>query len=195
MHGVRTFVLLCVASTWVAPPFDAQVSAPGSIEIRLATGSDLEKQGRAQLERILAKWDLSRWFFTHTVQIQSGVIPHSHPVLTLNTNSLTNDSIKVQSFIHEQLHWFLSRHRAATDSAKAELQQLYPDVPSEGASDHESTYLHLLVGMLEFDALSELFDEAAARRRLGRTPFYTRIYREVLERPDPIRSILRKYRL
>ena len=198
MWLLRTVIFVSLGLVWFSRPVDAQIQPPGSIEIRLATDSDLERQGRSQLERILATYDLSRWFFTRTVQIQSGVIPHSHPVLTLNTNSLTNDTIKLKSFIHEQLHWFLSRHHAATDSATTEVLQLYPHVPSEstgGAADPQSTYLHLLLGVLELDALQELFGEATARRSLGRTPFYTWIYREVLERPEPIRNILRKYRL
>jgi hypothetical protein len=198
MQLVRIVILVSLALVWVNRPVDAQVQVPRSIEIRLATDSDLEKQARLQLERILAKWDLSQWLFTRTVQIRSGVIPHSHPVLTLNTNSLADDTIKLKSFVHEQLHWFMSRYHAAADSATAELLPLYPDVPSDpvaGAGDRESTYLHLLVGILEFDALRELFDEATARRLLARTPFYTWIYREVLERPEPIRNVLRKYRL
>jgi hypothetical protein len=195
---IRIVILASLPLVWVGRAVDAQAQASGSIEIRLVTDSDLERQGRAQLERILANWDLSRWFFTRTVQIQSGVIPHSHPVLTLNTNSLANDTIKLKSFIHEQLHWFLSQYHAATDSATAELLQFYPDAPSAsagGATDRQSTYLHLLLGVLEFDALQSLFGEAAARRSLRRTPFYPWIYREVLERPEPIRNILRKYRL
>src|SRR5438128_767533 len=83
-----------------------QLSGKGPIEIRLVNGSAPEEAARVQLERVLGKWDLSRWFFTHTVQIDSGAVPHSHPILTLNTGSLSNDSIKAKGFVHEQLHWF-----------------------------------------------------------------------------------------
>lgn len=195
MGLVRTVLLVCAACGCFNR--SAHERAPGSrsIEIRLTTDSEPERQARAQLQRILARWDLSKWFFTRSVQIEPGVVPHSHPVLTLNTNGLTNDTIKAVSFVHEQLHWFLSRHHATTDSAIADLRLLYPDAPAVGASDRESTYLHLLVGVLELDATVELFGNAWARARLGRVPFYTWVYREIREREDPIRQILRKYRL
>lgn len=195
MRLVRIVVLVSAALTCTGRPAVAQVLGPRAIEIRLANDSDLERQARVQLERILVRWDLSKWYFTRAVQIDSGVIPHSHPVLTLNTNGLGNDTIKAVSFVHEQLHWFLSRHHAATDSAIAELRLRYPDAPADDAGDRESTYLHLLVGVLEFHATQELFGQAWARDRLGKVPFYTWVYREILERPEPIGQILRKHGL
>jgi hypothetical protein len=195
MRLVRILVFVSAALICFDRPADAQVPGPRAIEIRLASDTDLERQARSQLERILARWDLSKWYFTRAVQIESGATPHSHPVLTLNTNGLANDSIKSVSFIHEQLHWFLSRHHAATDSAIADLRLRYPDAPTEDAGDRESTYLHLLVGMLEFNATQELFGQAWARERLSKVPFYKWVYQEILERPEPIRQILRKHGL
>ena len=91
----------------------ARAEAPaGTLEIRLASGTALEQRGREQLERLLATHDLSRWLFTRTVQIQSRVIPHSHPVLTLNMQYLDNDAAQLASFLHEQLHWFLVQNQA-----------------------------------------------------------------------------------
>lgn len=191
----RTVVFVSAALICVDRPADAQPAGSRAIEVQLVRDSDLEKQARAQLERILARWDLSKWFFTRAVQIEEGAIPHSHPVLTLNANGLTNDTLKAVSFVHEQLHWFLSRHHAATDSAIAELRRLYPDAPAEDAGDRESTYLHLLIGVLEFQATQELFGAAWARERLSRVPFYRWVYREILERPEPLRRVLRTYRL
>jgi len=76
----------------------------------------------------------------------------------------------------------------------ADLRRLYPVVPGaspEAARDEESTYRHLLVCMLEFDAVRQVFGEAAARRTLGGWQHYTWIYREVLDRPEPLRRVLR----
>ena len=132
------------------------------------------------------------------MQIQSRVIPHSHPVLTLNTRYLADDTAQVATFLHEQLHWFVAAREAAADSALAELRGLYPkapDGPPTGARNQESTYLHLIVCLLEFEAVRELFGEPTARRTLASWQHYTWIYRKVLERPGPIRAVLRKYRL
>jgi hypothetical protein len=192
------FVLMALASGGLTGSLDAQEPLTSALEIRLASGTPLEQQGRQQLERLLAKWDLSRWLFTRTVHIQSRVIPHSHPILTLNTQYLDNDAAQLATFLHEQLHWFLLRDQAALASAMAGVERLYPEVPDalpEGARGRRSTYLHLLVCLLEFDAVRELLGETAAREALGAFPYYTWVYREVLERPDPIRQILRTYGL
>jgi hypothetical protein len=61
----------------------------------------------------------------------------------------------------------------------------------EGANGRGSTYLHLLVCLLEFDAVREVLGETTARATLGAFGYYTWVYREVLERPEAIRQILR----
>ena len=74
------------------------------------------------------------------------------------------------------------------------LERLYPKVPEaapEGANGRDSTYLHLLVCLLEFDAVREILGETTARATLGAFGHYTWVYREVLERPEAIRQILR----
>ncbi|HSA57595.1 MAG TPA: hypothetical protein VLE53_17915 [Gemmatimonadaceae bacterium] len=166
-----------------------------AFEVLTAGGTGLEIRGQNQLERILRAWNLERWLFTRTARIQSRVIPHSHPVLTLNTQYIDNDTAQVATFIHEQLHWFLNSKPAARDSALADLRRLYPRAPAGpaegGARDAYSTYLHLLVCMLEFESVRALFDEDTARRVLGGWQHYGWIYREVLERPEPIRRVLR----
>ena len=90
------------------------------------------------------------------------VIPHSHPVLTLNTRYLDDQhTAQLATFVHEQIHWFLADHMdcAKTDAALTELRVLYPTVPTElptGARGERSTYLHLIVCTLELQALTEL---------------------------------------
>ncbi|NJM35541.1 MAG: bifunctional phosphoribosylaminoimidazolecarboxamide formyltransferase/IMP cyclohydrolase [Rhodomicrobium sp.] len=53
------------------------------------------------------------------VRIQSRVIPHSHPVLTLNTQYVEDDTAQTATFLHEQFHWFLGERRSAVDAAIA----------------------------------------------------------------------------
>ena len=190
------FVALTLSLGTVPPPWTDQKQGRETVEIRLASGTALEQRGREQLERILSKWDLSRWLFTRTVQIQSRVIPHSHPVLTLNTQYVDDptDARQLSTFVHEQLHWFLADDRP--NAAITELEQVYPNVPEslpEGANGRRSTYLHLLVCLLEFDAVRELLGEETARKLLGGFTHYTWVYREVLERPERIRKVLRAH--
>jgi hypothetical protein len=191
-------VIAAVALRTVTQPSAIQEPTTNQIEIRLASGTPLEQQGRQQLERLLKRWDLSRWQFTRVVQIQSRVIPHSHPVLTLNTQYLDNDAAQLATFLHEQLHWYLIRDQAALGAAVKDMERLYPAVPEalpEGARGRNSTYLHLLVCVLEFDAVGELLGDEVARATLRGSPYYTWVYREVLERPDAIRQVLRSHGL
>ncbi len=60
------------------------------LEITLKHNDQREQQTEAQLRRLLQQHDLSGWYYTKKVVIESGynVIPHSHPVLTLSTRHL-----------------------------------------------------------------------------------------------------------
>jgi hypothetical protein len=176
MCGPRPlFLSIGLALAGLVWPVTAQNASSGPVDIRLASGTALEQHAREQLVRLLTTWDLSRWLFTRTVQIESRVIPHSHPVLTLNTQYLDNDTAQVATLLHEQLHWFLVQHDTATKSAITDLERLYPqapDAPPEGAGGLRSTHLHLLDCLLEFDAVRTLFGEATARQTLGAFPYY-----------------------
>jgi hypothetical protein len=168
-----------------------------ALEIRLHRGTPLDERGRDQLRRLLRTYDLRKWLFTRDVLIQSGVIPHSHPVLTLNTRYVDDDIAQLATFVHEQLHWFLTDHveRAKTGAALTELRALYPTVPTalpEGARGERSTYLHLIVCYLELQALTELLGEPHARQQLERWTHYTWVYRTVLADTERIGGLLRR---
>src|SRR5262245_53037606 len=96
--GVVLLAVITVGQTWGAE----------AIDIRLQSGTPIEERGRDQLRRLLRAYDLHKWLFTRDVLIQSGVIPHSHPVLTLNTRYVDDDTAQLATFVHEQLHWFLT---------------------------------------------------------------------------------------
>src|SRR5262245_43386378 len=83
--------------------------AQEKIEISLKRGSQGEAQTKAQLERLLKFYDLSKWIFTRSVVIDEKSIPHSHPILTLHTRHLKDDELLLSTFVHEQIHWFLAQ--------------------------------------------------------------------------------------
>jgi hypothetical protein len=56
---------------------------------------------------ICLKYDLPA--FTQTIVVEKGVIPHSHPILTLNTR-VTDERLILQTLVHEQLHWYVQEH-------------------------------------------------------------------------------------
>jgi hypothetical protein len=47
--------------------------------------------------------------FTELVLVEEKVVPHSHPILTLNTRSKDKLDI-LKTLVHEQFHWYASNH-------------------------------------------------------------------------------------
>lgn len=82
------------------------MAAPLAIE--LITTDERSVATKVQLERLLDSYDLSPWLYTRSVAIDADAIPHSHPVLTLHTRHLDDDRLLLSTFVHEQLHWFLT---------------------------------------------------------------------------------------
>jgi hypothetical protein len=194
MHSLPVLLGLLVLALTTA----GQENHAEPLRIRLHRGTPLEERGREQLRRLLHTYDLRKWLFTRDVLIQSGAIPHSHPVLTLNTRYLDDDTAQLATFVHEQIHWFLTDQvgDVRTNAAVRALRGLYPQAPTappEGARDEWSTYLHLIVCTLELQALTELLGEPSARQQLARWTHYTWVYQTVLTETEKIADLVRRY--
>ncbi len=194
MHRLPVLLGLIVLALTTA----GQENHAEALSIRLHRNTPLEERGREQLLRLLYTHDLQKWLFTPNILIQDGVIPHSHPVLTLNTRYLEDDTAQLATFVHEQLHWFLTDRveRAKTQAALTELRALYPTVPTKppaGAGDERGTYLHLIVCTLELQAVTELLDEPRARQQLERWTHYTWVYRTVLTDTERLGGVLQRH--
>jgi hypothetical protein len=133
---------------------------------------------------LLKNHDLEKWVVTNKLLIETGSTPHSHPVLTLNTRYVDDDGAALAVFLHEQIHWILSRSEERLNEAILELEELFPRVPTKpprGASGKHSTYLHLIVNLMEFQALKEIVGPIEARsiiEKEGET-HYSWIYKTV----------------
>ena len=199
-------LLVCLASVAVVPACGrassgtrasretvATATHDTTVTITLVSGLPSEDSARAQVRRLLRAYDLRPWLFTRAIRIERGVIPHSHPVLTLNTRYLGRDEEQLGTFVHEQLHWFVEDEPGAKAAAMRALEARYPEVPvggEDGARDRESTYLHLIVCFLELDALSQLLGEPAARRQLEGERHYRWIYARVLGETGALRALV-----
>ena len=164
----------------------APACANTALTIELGAGSESEESTRVQLRRLVDQFDIERWLFTDEVLIDDGQrIPHSHPVLTLNSGYLDDDLSQLATFLHEQFHWYAAERQGQVDSAIAEFRELFPDVPSgrAGARDEYSTYLHLIICDLELAAMQKLVGDSRARGTLSRWQHYTWIYEQVLNNP------------
>jgi hypothetical protein len=157
--------------------------AGNTLSIELARSSESEKTARVQLRRLVDQFDVEQWLFTEKVLIDdSQWIPHSHPVLTLNSRYLDDDLSQLATFLHEQFHWYAGTRQERIDAAISDFKAMFPEVPSGrvGARDEYSTYLHLIICDLELAAMQKLVGDAEARRVLGQWQHYTWIYDQVL---------------
>lgn len=194
-------ILLCTMISLLLPAaLLAQSKQQAELKITLKNNAPDEAQTRSQLQRLLGQYDLSRYIFTREIVIDRRAIPHSHPVLTLSTRHVKDDELLLSTFVHEQFHWFLSQREEETEKAKQELRAIFPNAPAggpEGARDENSTYLHLLVNVLEYAAVRELLGELRARQvmEFWATDHYRWIYRQVLAEGRKIREVLVKHKL
>ena len=169
------------------------------LEIALKHGSAREARTRDQLQRLLKTYDVSRWLFTKAIAVDDDVIPHSHPTLTLSTRHLQDDDLLLSTFVHEELHWFVADSKESAAAIK-ELRAMFPTVPAqppEGANGEESTYLHLIVCFLEYQADKDLLGELKARQVMDfwAIDHYTWVYKTVLARERDLGAVLAKHKL
>lgn len=191
----KPFLLILTSLSIIASTF-----AQSKIEISLKNNTVAEAQTRTQLQRLIAAYDLSKWTFTDKVQVDEKAIPHSHPILTMSARHIKDDELLLSTYVHEQIHWHLVQMSKETDDAVHELHVMFPKVPAggdEGATDEQSTYLHILVIYLEYRADRELMGELKAKQvmEFWSGDHYTWIYKTVLERGPEIGRIAFKYRL
>ena len=167
-----------------------------AVEIKTAHNSEGELRKAAQIQRLIDQYDLSKWTFTRTVVVDDKArISHSHPVLTLDVaDKAYPDDVELAAYVHEQIHWLETANPQKTEAAIAEFRKMYPDAPKrgpEGARDEYSTYLHLLVCHLEFEAMKELVGEERARAAMQK-PYYRWVYRTVLAENDRIAEVVKR---
>ena len=171
-----------------------------NFSITTAHDSERENRTRAQLTRLLGAYDLDDWIFTTSVVIDERAIPHSHPVLTLHTRHIEDDLHLLSTFLHEQIHWHLVAKSDQTQSAISELMKMFPSAPTggtEGAGNTDSTYLHLIVNYLEFQAMKDLVGNRRAKEVFDywTTDHYTWIYQTVLSDQQEIGAVVTKHAL
>jgi len=185
MNKIMLIVILSCSTLMAQTP---------EMEISTKNNSENENKVAAILEDILQEYDLSKWIFTTKVIVEQRVIPHSHPILTLNTSSMNKEDI-LDTFIHEQLHWYVDEHPDAEKNAIAEFKKRYKNVPYKnraGARDEYSTYLHLIVCYLEYRSMARLIGEEESKQLMWNQTHYTWIYNKIIEDTDYIGSVVRK---
>jgi len=73
------------------------------IEVSTKNNTAKEQEVKSILEDLLSKYKTP--LFTSQIIVEEKSVPHSHPILTLNTRN-TEPLFLLKTFIHEQFHWF-----------------------------------------------------------------------------------------
>jgi hypothetical protein len=167
------------------------------VEIRLRSSTRSEARTRAAINKLLAKYDLKDWIFTNIIEIDESCRPHSHPIVTLNTENEKREHLLLSEFVHEQLHWYEEQHADKRDRAIEVTARYYAEVPAarpEGAGDEWSTRLHLLVCALEYQVMKRLIGTRAARQTMVALSrhHYRWIYKSILKDEAKLLVILRE---
>ena len=173
-------------------------SSAENIEIDLTEAKRAADQVRKLLSKLRSEYDINQFEYTTRVRIAPGEIPHSHPVLTLNTN-LRAEKPLLSTYLHEQMHWYVTWYSHARlegwHAVWRELKLRYPVVPiafPEGAHTVESSYLHLIVNWLEVEATSALLGWDAAVALAAQNFVYSGLYRIVIADWDHLSRLYRE---
>jgi hypothetical protein len=165
-------------------------------EIYPSKSTALTKQNLLQLAQV---YDLSPFFYTKEVYIQSRTVSHSHPKLVLNTRNAEHPKKLLSSFLHEELHWWFTQNRPQTLFAIKELKKIYPNAPVTKSNGPDSTYVHLMVCYLEFRAVSFYLGKTEGRKVISdimkKDKLYPWIYYQVLNKDFAIKKVVEKYKL
>jgi hypothetical protein len=169
------------------------------LNITLQHNSPAEQKRKEQIERLATHYDLSKYTITRDIVIDQQAINHSAPVLTQNLRFLDNDDRALSAYVHEQAHWLLmQRHRGLAREMLPELQRMYPNLPiapPQGDGNEGTSYIHLVVLMLEWQALEALIgaDRARGVMEFKRQDHYKALYATVMDHRQQMESFLKRY--
>jgi hypothetical protein len=190
---MRGFLLVILTLAVWAPAKTPQ------LEITLQHNSAGEQKRKEQIERLAAKYDLAKYTITRKIVIDQQAINHSSPVLTQNLRFLDNDDRALSAYVHEQAHWLLmERHRTESRQMLFELVRMFPNIeiaPPYGDGNQATSYLHLVVLMLEWHALEDLLGTERARAVMDfkRQDHYKALYATVIDQRQLMESFLKRY--
>ena len=189
-RGLTPVVIALLASAlWAETP---------KLNIRTKNGLPAEEQRKQQMERLARQYDLSKYTITRDIIIERGAMNHSSPALTLNLRFLDNDDLALSAYVHEQGHWYLmERHRPGNPQLFEDLQRTFPNleyrVPG-GDGELRSSYFHIAVCMLEWQAMEELVGAERARKVIEwkQRDHYTAIYAILLNRREQVEGVMNR---
>lgn len=184
-----------IALSLAGSPLCAQTP---KLKIKTKHGDSGEEQRKEQMERLATQYDLKKYTITRDIVIERGAINHSSPVLTLNLRFLDNDDLALSAYVHEQGHWLLmERNRERNPHLFEDLRVTFPNLeiqPPAGDGELRSSYFHVAVCMLEWQAMEDLVGAERARKVIEwkQTDHYTGIYALILNQRAQVEGVLKR---
>ncbi len=185
--------LLIVAAVFASSLASAQTP---KLNIKTKHGYPIEEQRKEQMERLAKQYDLKKYTVTRDILIERGAMNHSYPVLTLNLRFLDNNDLALSAYVHEQGHWVLMEgHRADNPALFEDLQRTFPNMEirvPDGDGELRSSYFHIAVCMLEWQAMEDLVGAERARKVIEwkQEDHYKAIYSTLLNHREQVESVL-----
>jgi hypothetical protein len=182
-------IALLASALWAETP---------QLNIRTKNRLPGEEQRKLQMERLAKQYDLSKYTVTRDIIIERGAMNHSSPVLTLNLRFLDNDDLALSAYLHEQGHWYLmERHRPENPELFQDLQRTFPNLEyrePQGDGQLRSSYFHIAVCMLEWQAMEELVGAERARKVIEwkQKDHYKAIYALLLSHREQVEGVLNR---
>jgi hypothetical protein len=170
------------------------------IDIDLGEAEREAERIRTWLAALRRRHDLERFEYTRHVRVVPAGPTYSHPILTLGTRFTETEDLLLSTYLHEQMHWYLSLlggpDHDPVEPVFDELVRRYPQAPiwlPEGARSYEQTYVHLVVCWLEVEAAAEVIGRTRANRIADGTWGYRWIYRTVVADRDPLCALFTEH--
>ena len=195
-HAKLKTILVTVAIALMAST--VVVAETPKLNIKTKHGLPMEEQRKEQMERLAKQYDLKKYTVTRDIVIERGAINHSSPVLTLNLRFLDNDDLALSAYVHEQGHWVLmERHRGGNPQLFEDLQRAFPNLDYRmpgGDGELRSSYFHIAVCMLEWQAMEELVGAERARKVIEwkEKDHYKAIYALLLNQREQVESVMNR---
>jgi hypothetical protein len=192
----RARIVMPAAIAFLVPVLLAETP---KLHVRTKHGGPGEEQRKEQVERLAKKYDLAKYTITRDIEIDRGAINHSMPVLTLNLRFLDNDDLALSAYVHEQGHWLLvQRYQNEDPPLFEDLQRTFPGLNyrmPQGDGELRSSYFHIAVCMLEWQAMEALTDAQRARRVIEwkQHDHYTAIYAILLQHREQVEAVLNRH--
>lgn len=145
------------------------------------------------LENLAKKYKIPE--FTSEVIVEKRIIPHSHPVLTLNTRKQSDLSV-LKTLIHEQFHWWDSRHQNH-DKCIAYLKTKYKDDGEHNKSGkHPNSYWgHIIVCFNTRNYFKKILTEDEVKAIYEEWQGYPTLEKKISDNFDVFEKELRQFNM